>query len=237
MKDPAFRGLAREASARYAPSDRFARHWAYGKLTGDPVFRHLLARGLLPPGGSVLDLGCGQAVLASLLIAARGAHAQGRWPADWPPPPNPRAIRGIELRERDVVRARHAAAGHAEFIHGDIRDIDFGRADAVVILDVLHYVDEAEQRDVLERVRHALHEGGVLLMRVAGVGHGWRYRATVGIDRLVMFLRGHGFIRLWNRPVPEWRTLLESLGFTVEEHPMSEGTPFANVLLVARYHP
>jgi cytosine/adenosine deaminase-related metal-dependent hydrolase len=32
----------------------------------------------------------------------------------------------------------------------------------------------------------------------------------------------------------EWRTLLESLGFTVATQPMSHGTPFANVLCVAK---
>jgi len=35
-------------------------------------------------------------------------------------------------------------------------------------------------------------------------------------------------------PLAERRRQLESLGFTVEERPMSEGTPFANVLLSAR---
>ena len=237
MSERFFRGLAREAASRYGRRDRFGRHWAAGKLTGDPIFRHVLEHGLLPPGGSILDLGCGQALLAALLLTARTAHSEGRWPPGWAAPPNPRAYRGIELGERDVVRARRAAAGQGEFIHGDIRDIDFGRADAVVILDVLHYITREEQEAVLQRVRGALPDGGVLLLRVASAGHGWRYKATVAIDRAVMFARGFGLIRLWNRPVPEWRALLEGLGFQVAEVPMSQGTPFANVLLVARYHP
>ena len=232
-----FQALAREAASRYAPSDPFARHFGAGKLTGDPAFQFILEKGLLPHGGSVLDLGCGQAVLAALLLTARAWHANGKWPADWPPPPNPRALRGIELRERDVKRARIATEGHGDFIHGDIRDIDFGRADAVVLLDVLHYIDRAAQEAVLDRVREALPDGGVLLLRIAGAGHGWRYRATVLIDRCVMLLRGHGLMRLWNRPVSEWRSLLAGRAFDVAEYPMSDGTPFANVLLVARYHP
>ena len=234
---PFFKRLARAAANRYDPGDRFARYFAYGKLGGDPIFRHLLECGVLPAGGSILDLGCGQGVLEALLLAARDAHARGDWPEGWPPPPNPRAMRGIDLVERDVNRARTASEGRAQFITGDIRDTDFGRADAVVLLDVLHYIDHDEQAAVLQRVRSALHEGGVLLLRVANLSNDWRYRYTTAIDRLVMALRGHRLPRLWNRTVAEWRQHLESLGFAVEARPMSTGTLFANVLLVARYHP
>jgi hypothetical protein len=34
--------------------------------------------------------------------------------------------------------------------------------------------------------------------------------------------------------VAQWRSALEALQFTVRAEPMSRGTPFANVLLVAR---
>jgi hypothetical protein len=50
-----------------------------------------------------------------------------------------------------------------------------------------------------------------------------------------MAARGHRLPRLWCRPVAGWRAELERLGFKVEPVPMSEGTAFANVLLVARY--
>ena len=232
-----FRRLVSAAAQRYERGDRFARYFARGKLGGDPAFRHLLEHGLLPAGGAILDLGSGQGVLEALLLAAREANIRGEWPAGWPPPPDPRAMRGIDLVERDVRRARHAAEGHAQFIVGDIRDTDFGRADAVVILDVLHYIDFDEQQAVLQRVRNALHEGGVLVMRVAELSTGWRYRYTTAVDRIVMALRGHRLPRLWNRPLAEWLPLLEALGFQVEARPMSQGTLFANTLLVARYHP
>lgn len=232
-----FKGLVAGASRRYERDDRYARYFARGKLGGDPVFRHLLEHGLLPANGSILDLGCGQGLLEALLLAAREAALRGEWPEGWPKPPEPRAMRGIDLVERDVKRARFAAEGHAQFITGDIRDTDFGRADAVVMLDVLHYIDFAEQDAVLLRVQRALHDGGVLLMRVAQASGGWRYRYTHFIDRLAMALRGHRLPRLWNRPMPEWLLRLEALGFSVEARPMSAGTLFANTLLVARYHP
>ncbi len=52
-----------------------------------------------------------------------------------------------------------------------------------------------------------------------------------------MRLRGHRLERLHSRPLEEWQRALEALGFRHEARPMSEGTGFANVLLVARLAP
>ncbi len=146
------------------------------------------------------------------------------------------AYRGIDLSRRDIERAAHAAGDAAIFTCGDIRSTDFGSADAAVILDVLHYVDHAEQEDVLRRVRAALGRGGVLLMRVADESDARRFRWTVWVDRLAMALRGRRLAPYHCRPLEQWKEMLEALGFVVEAVPMSAGTPFANVLLVGRYH-
>ena len=233
MSEEFFRSLAREAAARYPP--RLARQFAFGKLTADPVFRHLLESGLLGRGARVLDLGSGKGLLAALLVAARERHAAGRWPADWPAPPDPASITGVELSEREVERARAAAQGTAEFIAGDIRTVEFGTAEVVVILDVLHYIDYDAQESVLRRVRRALEHGGVLLLRVGDASPALRFRVSVAVDRLDLYFRGRRPARLWCRPVAAWTQLLSDLGFAVAPTPMSAGTPFANVLLVARY--
>jgi trans-aconitate methyltransferase len=215
-----FRALARAAAARYPARDPFARHFAYGKLTGDPVFRYLVEQGLVPAHSRVLDLGCGQGLLAALLAQSF----------------DPAAItyRGIDLGARDIERARHAASA-AEFVCGDIRSVDFGAADVVVILDVLHYVDAAAQEDVLRRVRVALDSGGTLVMRIADASSSLRFRWTLAADKLATWLRGRQTGDYHCRSLAEWQALLAGLGFAVEAIPMSEGTPFANVLLVGRY--
>jgi SAM-dependent methyltransferase len=230
-----FRALARAASRRYPRGDRFARHFAYGKLTRDPAFRALLERGLIAPRERLVDLGCGQGVLESLLLAAHESHRRGEWPAQWPAPPDPQAMHGVDLSGRDIARAREACGDAASFVQGDIRSADFGRAGTVVILDVLHYIDYAAQEEVLSRVRSALGGGGVLLLRVGDRSASARFVFTDLVDRIVMRLRGHRLERLYCRAASEWRARLTELGFRVDPLPMSEGTPFANVLLVARY--
>jgi SAM-dependent methyltransferase len=226
--------LVDAAAERYRPAGRFAYHFARGKLAGDPVFGALLAQSLVPDRARILDLGCGQGLLASWLVAAEEFHRAGDWYAGWPPPPAAWSFRGIELMPRAVSRARPALAAVASVEVGDIRTADFRAADTVVIFDVLHYMDTASQQAVLGRVRATLSAAGVLLLRIGDAGGGLPFRISNWVDRTVLAVRGRGSVRLRCRSLTEWIGLLERLGFRTDAIPMSANTPFANVLLVAR---
>ncbi len=222
-----------EASAPYRKAGLFAYFFARGKLGRDPVYRAILERGLLLGRARILDLGCGQSLLTAWLQVAQRAFVRGDWPAGWPDAPRPQSVHGIELMPRDVRRARCALGPDTDIVQGDIRHIDFGTQDAVVVLDVLHYMVADEQRAVLQRVRRALPEGGLLLLRVSDAGAGLRYRYTQWVDMIVMRSRGHPFAAPHCRSLADWRSLLQECGFDTEALPMSQGTPFANVLLIA----
>ena len=228
------RALLDTAALPYRSAGLFAWCFARGKLGRDPVFLGLLKLGLIPDHARILDLGCGQGLLASWLFAARALFEAGQWPTRWPPAPKPLAYRGVELMPRDVRRARRALGERAEFVLADMRTADFDKSDAIVILDVLHYLDYSTQDDVLRRVREALVPVGVLLMRVGDAAAGLPFRISHQVDHLVSFTRGHRLSRLYCRSLQDWQTSLCRLGFTVEPVPMSQGTPFANVLLVAK---
>jgi SAM-dependent methyltransferase len=220
ISEAQFARRAEAARAPYRAAGLFAWFFARGKLRGDPVFRHLLERELIPEGSRVLDLGCGQGLLASLLKA--------------PGTPRIAAYRGIELMAPDVARAHRALGPGCGVILGDIRTADFGPADAVVILDVLHYMPLEDQDRVLARIRAALSPGGLLLLRIGDTAAGLRFRLSNWMDWTVAFARGHGSTRFHYRTVAQWRAALQALDFSVQAEPMSRGTPFANVLLAAR---
>lgn len=232
------RTLIDRASAPYRAAGTYAWRFARGKLGGDPAFAGLLQRGLLTARARVLDIGCGQGLLTAWLFAAEAAQAEGQWPAGWPPAPRPQRVTGIELMPHDTARAADAlapqvAAGRAQFVTGDMCRVAFDAADAVVILDVLHYVPIAAQDDLLRRVWAALPPGGVLLLRVGDAAAGLPFRISNWVDFVVTTLRGHRLGQLYCRPLAEWQRVLGNMGFNVQPVPMSEGTPFANVLLVA----
>lgn len=233
-------GVWQQACDLYRPSGRFAYFFARGKLGHDPIFRALLQPGLLPAHGDFLDLGCGQACWFAWLLAARRVAEQAEWPAEWPWPPQPTRLRGVELTQVDVERAIKAfEPGHLAVCieQGDMCEVELGRPDVLTILDALHYVGYERQRALLQRIRTALAPGGVFITRVGDAAGGWRYRYANAIDHVVSAARGYRGARLYGRPLSEWRSLLESLGFAVQALPMSEGRPFANVMLVCRGRP
>ena len=94
-------------------------------------------------------------------------------------------------------------------------------------------MDHAAQRALLERVHAALSPRGRLLLRIGDMAQAGGFRASQWVDRVVTWARGHRVPPTWGRPLADWQALLQALGFAVQPLPMSAGTPFANVLLVA----
>jgi SAM-dependent methyltransferase len=243
----AWLALHEAATRPYRQSGRFAWHFARGKLGRDPVFQGLLERGDLPPQARVVDIGCGQGLLASLLQASADMQQRGDWPAQWPVRASARSYTGIELMPKDVARARAAIGAlplAPQLLCADMCVADLPDCDVVVILDVLHYVDHDHQAAVLRRVRDALLRGAAghqrptgaaarLLLRVGDAANARGFAASQWVDRVVTTVRGHRVAPTWGRTLAQWTQLLHDLGFAVRSVPMSQGTPFANVLLVA----
>ena len=231
---PHNRTLLDEAARPYLGANASAWWFARGKLRLDPVFSALLRLGCLPDRGTLLDLGCGRGLLLALLVESRNRFRRGQWPPGWPPPPLNLTLQGIEIDPDRASAAQRALVNQARVTQQDIRDAAFPPCTAVVLLDVLLYLEEREQVRVLEKIAAALEPGGLLLLREADAGAGFAFRVTRWSERVLEILRGRLRDRLHYRGAVQWSGLLETLGFSVDAEPMSAGTPFANILFVCK---
>lgn len=211
--------------------------WSRGKLGGDPIFAALLEQQLFPDQARILDLGCGRGLLAAWFLAAEKLDEEQQWSAPFSPPKGLR-FRGVELVAREAECGQNALqAVHGErvtLLGGDMRTANMEDIDVVTILDVLHYIPHEEQDRLLDRIRGALDKGGLFVTRIGDADGGWRFRISQFVDRCMARIQGHAAAPTWCRSLAEWRRVLESRGFEVETLPMSEGTLFANVMLICR---
>jgi 2-polyprenyl-3-methyl-5-hydroxy-6-metoxy-1,4-benzoquinol methylase len=213
-----------DADAVTRTAQRFARatasratyHYVAGKLRGDPSTKAILA---LAPLGDVLDLGCGRGQLSIALLESGAA----------------RSLRGIDWDEAKVELARRASDGlEATFEQGDVREPPAAPADAVLLVDVLHYFEPEVQDAILARAAGLVRPGGRLILRDGTLGQGWRSTMTLAAERITTGIRFNKGERVVFRDVVrELVPQLEARDFSCVVSPCSEGTPFANVLLVA----
>jgi SAM-dependent methyltransferase len=213
-----------EAAAAHYRAQGFS-HWAFarGKLRGDPLYAHLVSLPALWSGERIVDLGCGRGILLALM--RERSHRDGR---RLPP------YLGLEKNEKILHVAERSVGAWGEFRPVDLERLELPPAGVVVLADVLHYLDGGVQERVLQQAASALRPGGVLLVRDADAGGGWRFLLTRAGERFCTVLRGQPTRRFCYRSRGEWTQLLESLGLEVASEPLSHGTPFGNVLFIAR---
>ena len=200
-------------------SNPWLKGYARGKLRIDPMYSAVFEclRGSRLP---ILDRGCGIGILLYYL-GHRGLHLR-MIGVDWD-------------AGRIAVAQQIAQAGYQNpsFIHQDARKpIQF--QGHVVMLDLLHYIDDGDQRRLLETVAASITPGGCAIIRQCPRDSSNRFKLTNIVECLGHALQWHKGSTI-NFPTHE--TIAQPFrgrGFIEETFPMWGGTPFNNYLFVFR---
>lgn len=94
--------------------------------------------------------------------------------------------------------------GAAEIVTGDVLATDFPSARLILLIDVLLYLNAAQQDQLLERAAARLSPGGRLVMREADAAAGWRFATTVAAERASAWRRCEWRQRYQYRSRTEW---------------------------------
>ena len=146
-----------------------------------PWLDRLLA--VVPPGGRVLDLGCGTGEPIASYLLDRGC-----------------AVTGVDFSPAMLAIAR-ARFRQVRWIEGDMRTLDLpGRFDAIVAWDSFFHLTRDEQRALIPRLARHLAPGGGLLLTVGPadgetlgrVGEGTVYHSSLSPREYARRLAGAG---------------------------------------------
>ena len=200
---------------------RWLQGYARGKLRSDPVFAAAFAL-LKDAPLAVLDIGCGVG-LFEFYLRERGYAA---------------ALAGFDFDAAKIAHAQRIAAASFTGVNFSVSDTTQAQPEGerghVVIFDVLHYLEAAEQRDVLERAAERVAPGGLCLIRETPRDGSWRFHAT-RLEEAVI----HAIFWMKSRAVhfPTVGEVIgpfERRGFTVEVRPLWGRTPFNSYLFILR---
>ncbi len=235
QRPPEVEALIDETARRYLDAGLIQCEIVRGKLRHDPVYFSLLRSGALPHSGRLLDLGCGRGITLALLAVAGEQHDRAAYPESWPPPPELQLL-GVDADPRPAAVARIGLQGRAVVETADVTTAPLPPVDAILLIDVLHYLPPAEQQHLLSRVAEVLPPGGLLLVREADAAAGLGFLSIRFSERLAALCRRDW--RQWRRGFhyrsqDAWINLLTARGLIAQVNPMGMGTPYANVLIAA----
>jgi predicted exporter len=191
--------------------------YAASKVKRDPLVRALPE--LLADARDVCVAGAGYGIMTARLALAAPACR----------------VRAIEFdaRKLGVARAALAECPNVEWVAGDVREVDLGRPDGALVVDLLHYWPADVQQALLARIVDALPVGGRLLFRdgCADTKAHVLVHAAEACARWTGFTRAGGKFSFRTRE--GWRSLLTESGLVVEEE-RSELGLFSNLVLLCR---
>jgi len=173
----------------------YPRLFARFKILLDPMFPRL--SDFVKPGWKMLDVGCGFGIPAAWLLTLH---------------PDLEFVACDPMAERARIAGR-VLGERAKVLHGGAMNLplDHVEADAVLLLDILHHLQDQEMLELLTRLRPALSREGGLIIRLTLPGNSFRLLRFV--EEIRFRLKG---MKPWWRSKEKAIEIIERAGFKVE---------------------
>jgi SAM-dependent methyltransferase len=176
----------------------------------------------LPSGVRVLDLGCGTGNLFAKHIVQKGFRVVGI----------DQSKKMLEIAKREIPEA--------EFIHGDMVEIEFAhRFAAAVAWDSVFHVERKHHPAIFRKLADSLEPGARLLLSVGGLDADSTSEVSVSDDLNEGFtseMFGHTFFYSGYEPKVT-RKLLEAEGFEIELWEVDDPSSRGHIAAIARRLP
>lgn len=106
---------------------------------------------LVPLQGKILDVGCGFGFMSYMLYFSSPQ----------------REITGIDYDEEKIITANHcfSKTDQVNFDHSNVLNYTFEKYDAIILADMLHYLQPDQQKMVIEKCIGHLNPGGIVIIR------------------------------------------------------------------------
>lgn len=179
-------------SGDYTPEIRRMDYNEYWKVKGDFTHspRYDVFAGLIEPGASVLDIGCGNGANLRHLAAARGVDGEG-----------------VDVSEVAIAKARETGV-KARVADASAPGFALDRAyDYIIISEVLEHIPNPE--DLIEKVRGKFSKG--LILSMPNIGHYMcRLRLLFGHFPIQWAYHPAEHLRFWT--ISDFKLWLDRLG-------------------------
>ncbi len=173
---------------------------------------------LLPKGGKIIDLGCGEGVLTNYL----GLSSPDR------------EVLGIDVDQNRIKQANHGVK-NVSFTSADITKFKIPPCDGIVIFQVLHHLHSAkEQEEIIQHCVKNLKKNGKLIIVEIYVGLSLNYFLTWIADHLLVawFFEKRLYSPILFRKLADWKKVIESHDLSYKViNPNSITKPFSNTIL------
>lgn len=212
------RALLAAIAARYHECGHFAASYVAAKLRYDPLTQMLVSLGASEPFGQVVDAGCGRGQFSCLMLQAGLANT----------------VIGIDVNRHLLDQARHAQRGLS--FEARLQDLAVQPAlppgDSIMLLDVLYQMRPLAQGALLDAAAAAARR--TIIVRTPDPALGFLAWTTHIMEVVARRFWPHSGAEVHAQPVEWIARRLNRAGFSVAVAPCRAGTPFSNVLLIAK---